>query len=451
MKKHIRGEAIAKGPGLRGNEKMRMILMGVALLVLMAVFVGSQWKRRQRADALSEKIPSGYAPVEERVQVPTIDAAAVEERVQDARPEDRVLMDREGLALLVDVAQRLREPHFEAMGAEELDAERTARLLADPASERTKAFFARGWVENLRTRRFGDDLPPVHQGLILTEDETPVHFAVLELPERGVSMGSFVRLDGLFLKAYNREAEGAWHEGPLLVGPRLVTSYPALGDRSLARPDLSEVVDDRVGGDLSGYVEFGPKWSLLGHAARADLEAIDWEAAPELNKVTLSQILTDGEAWRGKPVRLPTSTLLATTVLKAGENPARLATVTDGWIGNSTWTGETGVIQFFYPGAAGELRRKHLVTGRGFFLKNMAYEPDGGGMRIAPVFVLAELERFIPPKDLTIDQLLVGVSAGTIGLILFFTYLVMRDNRRSSALQEKLVARRRARRAQAAT
>jgi hypothetical protein len=202
---------------------------------------------------------------------------------------------------------------------------------------------------------------------------------------------------------------------------------------------------ENITGMMSGPA-FDAQWMLLSHANSERAAAIDWDSAPELDNAAMVKILVNGAAHRGAPYRIPISRDLGIWTQDPGENPARLETVTTGWIGNFTWTNQAGLIQFVMAGEQPQLQESKLVRGHGFFLKNFAYEPRDGGLRVAPFFVLASIEPYTAVYDPTADYIMYGIGAVTVLLIGSFAAFLLWDRRRSRVLQQELVRRRRERR-----
>jgi hypothetical protein len=127
----------------------------------------------------------------------------------------------------------------------------------------------------------------------------------------------------------------------------------------------------------------------------------------------------------------------------------RIDKLTEGWLGSQGWPG-VHLVFFTSPQPPGDLARKDDVTGRGFFFKVMGYEPAQGGMAVAPFLVLADLQE-VPPADNSTFQALLYFAGGTfLVLLIVIGVMLVRDRRRSSALQAELLLRKRARRAQRA-
>jgi hypothetical protein len=151
----------------------------------------------------------------------------------------------------------------------------------------------------------------------------------------------------------------------------------------------------------------------------------------------------DGAAYRYRPFRIPAGALQAVEVKAAGENPARLEHLTEGWIGDPRW-GQA--FKFIAPFELAGARVEDRVSARGLFLKNVAYEPQQGGQHMAPLFVLTDLRVVDRPSDALFVTVGILIASSTAALALFFAFLVMRDKGKARLLQDRLVARRRARR-----
>ena len=90
------------------------------------------------------------------------------------------------------------------------------------------------------------------------------------------------------------------------------------------------------------------------------------------------------------------------------------------------------------------------VTARGYFLRNHNYEVRNGLPRRCPVFVMADVEPFIPNTDRSVANLMWYMLGGTLLLVGVIYALLMRDRKQSEKLQEELLRRRRERRERAA-
>ena len=422
-----------------GSPRLRTSLwcaIGVALGAGLTAVLRSV----QRAEPGSSAPPSRAAPY-----WPAVDRAKLDALVLDGPGPDRVALEPEALALLLPAARQLGADAGPARGALELGAEALAALEQDPSARRGEPCVARGWIETLREERCGPEGAACFLGRLRLEDRSRAYFLVLE-PPQGTAHGDFARVDGLFMKLFSDEdpdQRGLWIDGPLLVGRRLQGSMPALPElQRLDAPALAALADDDLETGLSGLPSEA-LWTVLSYARRAAPGAVDWAAAPELNRQTLQAVMEGGANHRYDPFRIPSGALQAVSVKDAGENPARLEHLTEGWIGDPRWGQAFKFIApFDLPGA----RVKDRVSGRGLFLKNVAYEPQQGGQHVAPLFVLTDLRVVDRPSDTLFVTIGIVIASSTAALVLFFAFLVMRDKGNARLLQDRLVARRRARR-----
>lgn len=420
---------------------MSALLLVVAIAFVTSLVQKDKYERRQ-----DDSMTPGSPEVVESIVVPRLDPSVLEGRIRDARPEDRVLLDAEAVEGLLTYTQNLSAAHYGALGVRTLDPAATDELLTDPEAHRGDPYRARGYVVDVveRTRPAGGTS---QRGTLRTDDGRYVHFVTSRLPE-GMIADDFVRMDGLFLQLYRRELPEGWQEGPLLVGARMVRSYPRAED--VDRETLLTYLDDLTDDDattvqgLTGEV-YDAQWKLIAYSL-AHGDEVDWESAPVLDNTVMTDVLKNGAAHRGEPFRIPVSKNMGLWTRDPGENPARVDTVTTGWIGNWTWTNHAGVLNFVMPGGFPEVENSELVEGRGYFLKNFAYEPKNGGVRVAPYFVLESLEVFQPQEEFSIDFLLYGMVGITVLLVLLIPFLLIRDRRKSAALQHELLRRRQERR-----
>ena len=446
-------EAAPEGKLLNSGERRKLIFMGVLVLLVVMTFGYVKLQDSKRSEGeLNQIADTEGAAFTEQLVVPTLDKSLLAGKILDAREGDRVLLQRETLDLLIEHTDSFHAGHFSALGVLELDATAQASLAAAPEDHRAEAFLARGWLDDL-DQRVGPEGKPEHHGRLRLEDESFCHFVVGDLPE-GLIIDDFVRLDGLFLKLFRSEGDDGWVEGPLLVGPKLVSSWPRPKEIEKAAlfTKLAQITDDTIDGGLTGLggETFDAQWLLMDSIIRGEDAELDWEGAATLEDGTLVELMTSGHEWRGAPFRIPIARNMDLWTSAAGENPARVDKVTMGWIGSWTWTNnKSAVLHYIMPYDAEHLRGAKLISARGYFIKNFAYETRDGNLRVAPFFVLSHIEEFVPPVDNTIRYIGIGVSslAGAIIILIFFG--LRRDKKRAAAFQADLVRRRRARRERA--
>ncbi len=433
------------------SERNRMVVMVVVLIGLVVAFVATLAQKEKHERAREADLPEERVYTES-VDLPVLDRERIDGKIRDGQAGDRILIETGPSQALFEYVAHFLGPHYRALGLRDLTPAIVEEIIADPEAFRARPYRVRGWVEELYSRQL-DGGEHEHSGWIRLEDRSVVHFLVHDI-DAGIIRDDFVRLDGVFFKLFLDEGESGWEEGPFLIGTRIVRSYDSVEpfDEEGFSHCLAVVEDDsaeNITGMLSGAA-FDAQWMLLDYAAAQAGADTDWESAPELDNAAMVELLVDGTAHRGDPYRIPISRSMGIWTQDPGENPARLEMVTTGWIGNFTWTNQAGLIQFVMAGEQPELEQSELVWGHGFFLKNFAYEPRDGGMRVAPFFVLASLEPHNAPFDPTADYIMYGLVALTVVLIGSFAAFLLWDRRRSRVLQEELVRRRRERRQRSA-
>ncbi len=434
------------------SDKRRLILMSAALVALLVVFVIAQIQSGSGDQAAQDRaqLTTGVLDAAEELEVvvPAFDLERLRGKVSDSRETDRVLREGAGIEELARYVRGFANAQFAALGVRDLDAAALEEVRTDPDAQRAKPFRARGTLLELEARATSEGHEQL-EGALALEDGGTAFFSVRHGADF-FQLGDFVRVDGLFFKLFRDELDsGEWVEGPLLVGDRALRSQPRLGPFSMEhlRATLAEVEDDGTSSMTGLGGEAGlAKWELMRFSARPEAGEIDWDAAPELDSALLARLIREGAEFRGEPLRFPISRMQGMRTATASENPLRLARHTNGWIGNSNWTGGIGVVQFSMLPQERDLAIGAYVTARGFFLKNLAYEDRSGVMRTAPYFVLHGVEPFEMPEDTVMRNIAWFMVALTLSLAALFVVLLTRDRKKSLQFQAELVRRRRARR-----
>jgi len=464
-KKPLFGAPPKKEALLNKTERNRMIFMGVLLLMVTVAFGASLLKKskyeQHENDQLGDRLPT-EEPIEE-IAVRRFDLATIEGDVHDTTPEQRVIIDHEPLAKMLDHTAGYGPGQWKGLQPEELTAEAFAAVLADPDANRAKPFWLRGRLLSYEERPVGERV--AWYGTLETEGGTHCTFMTSSF-DTGL-FGAvdedliYARLEGLFLEIYRREGDDGWLETPLLVGSRLTKSYPRLdgfNDADLIRL-LAAVQDDTTtSGHGMDEVALLAQWLLMDRVAQGWGDQLNWDGpeVKELNNETFNWLTNpeNGDIARGTPIVLPISRNMGSRTENPGENPARLDTITTGWIGNFNWTKKGAVLKFIAPGALPEIAAgdtRQLVRGRGFFLKNLRYQSSQVETRLAPVLVLHSLEVFTPVEDKNVSTVLLFVGGITILLLILIPVLVIRDRKQSEKLHKELVRRKQERRRRTAS
>ena len=450
---------IAKNPpaggmrsGMSMGDKRRLVLMAGAVVVVSGILVSTLRQARKNPRPPPQAVIDESVAQSPALAVPELDIARVNALVRESEPADQVILDSEAADLVLAAARRYTHRHFAELPTRELDRALCTELAAAPAAARGKPFTARGHIVALRERAAAHERQVL--GTLELEDGGTAQFLVLGTPEDASAVGGFVRVDGLFLKVYSTEDEvspGTWSAGPLLIGPSAVRSYPSLGQVTALDRDLFAAIDDAdLAPDpgkeprLVSESPAEPLWELMAYARDLPEGAIEWDKAPALDQRLIDQLLEEPASLRVLPVQIPISRLQDGRVRLAGENPARLERIMQGWIGNVTWK---SVIHFKTPVLRPELQIGDLVTGRGFFLHDFSYESSERGLRVAPVFVLQSLERFVPQPSLVLTRIPWLIAGIALVLAVAFVVLAKLDKRKAAEFHDELVRRRRARRA----
>ncbi len=429
------------------NERNKLIIMIVLLVVVIVAFFTSQLQEKKYEDAERGQVTEEPEPVVS-VAIDPFDVTPLQGKFSDSLEKNRVLLPAELLDPFLEYSVGFGDAHWKALETKDLDEKTLAALENDPSAHRGEPYRVRGYLEDVKSRTRPDGQTE-YKGWVRLLDKQVVHFVLTDFLENAI-LDDFIRLDGLFVKLYRREVhDGTLEEGPLFVGSRAVRSFPpseAYNPNVLASR-LALVRDDTTKRSTGlGAAVFDAQWLLINYATSPEGAEIDWDNALELDNLTMTEVLKKGSEYRGKPFRIPISQNMGIYTESAGENPLRLDQVTTGWIANMTWVNQAKVIRFIMPGAHPELRDAKLVIGRGFFLKNHNYEPRDGGLRQSPYFVLTELEEFIPVENTVARDVLLAVAGFSVLLLIIFPILLLRDKRKSEALQRDLVRRRQERR-----
>jgi hypothetical protein len=461
------------------SEKTKLIAMLVGLLLVVVAYFMSDLQGQKHLDKQGDLI--GQEPgFNVEVVVDALDMSSIVDKILDNRPEDRVLLSSEITKPLTDYVQGKNAGHFHAMGLELLDAEKRQALEEAPSEHRGQAYRTRGKLSEIKSRKRMDGKTE-YRGWLTGEDGSATHFVSMGVPKEITLTGS-MRMDGVFLKLYSAEGhEQEWVNGPLLVCAELVNSFSSLtaddtSPEGLAR-SFARIKDDtaQASTGLDRPVT-DIQWSLMEFAKTEAYQAIDWDNAVELTNDTMSEILTDGSLWRGRsagdpdphqanerrtelpalaadlipiPIRIPISRNMGINTYDPGENPARLDSITEGWIGNMTWTNQAGVVYFVLGEHRPELtdrKQARLIEGRGFFVKNHNYMSKDKGTHTAPFFVMTEMNSYTPGEDNSAENLMWAILIITLVLVVAFPVLLMRDRKKSEELHQDLVRRKQERR-----
>ncbi|MEX1025869.1 MAG: hypothetical protein WD226_12420 [Planctomycetota bacterium] len=451
MRKFKDPAAYAQQTGFTSGEKKRLIGLSVALLLVLLA-IGWGWFKT-RAVTSPGTMPA-EVPLQESIAIPALDTAKLDAQVRDATAEQRVLLDDEALDFLLTHVRRLTPRHYEALGARVLDDELRERLLEEPSAARGTPLTVRGWLHSAEARRRSPTAALEYAGRLVDDDGHVTYFVTDDVPDLMPGV-DFVRLDGRFLGVFSEEdpeAPGRWIEAPLVVGTKLIQSRLASAPvNTLNVAYLQQQIEHdhvtRTESGMPGIATYDQPSDAIWHVmawGRDGADALDWNAAPEIDAETLQAVSETPDRFVGQAFRFPISRLQGVRVRRAPENAPRFEEYTEGWLGNSTWK---NVVHFWSPIPDRELELADYVRAQGVFVRNFAYDSAKHGVRIAPLFVITHLESFEPVSAPIYRNMAIAISVGAILLTLLFIGLVRRDRKRAARSEQELIERRRARRA----
>lgn len=431
-----------------GREKKRLVLLGIAFLLILGAVIAAQIQSRKRETARLEAAAQlGPQALPTEISVPTIDVAGLEAVADDLDPAHRVVLP--GAVLEAGFAQsaQIYDGVYEPLGGRELTAALAAEMVRAPTQFRGQLFRVRCMVEEMREIT-GAEAPEDQRWFLRgkLEDGCDLFFAVKEIVGLAPVPGDFVRVDTLFARAHRAEVQGRWIDAPLLVGPRMLESFQKLAPvKELTPQQFLGVQDDSVARGFEG-LGYQAYWELVSYVKHLEPGQVDWEQVPVLDNSTIMALFANGAEWRGKPVRIPVARMLAVWRQAQPENPLRVEHLVTGWFGRGDWVGQAKVASFVAPYTDVPPSIEKNFTARGYFFKNLGYVPKNGGAAIAPFFVLESMEEFIPPDTAGLRQIGYIVAGSLLVLALGAVIMVRRDRKASEALEAELLRRRRERR-----
>ena len=441
----------APPPGLfSGKERFKLIAMGMGVVLIAVALLFVDGPGRGTGGPSDADVPE--EPPHEIIIAPEIDVDSFASLTRDATDLDRVVLEGDALEQAFTQSSLLRDAVFAPLGGLELDLHTYDELARRPADRRGQLYRVRGRVASVQQLAASNTGNPRNLIRVDLEHGRSAFLAVMLFPEGPPRSGDFLRFDGLFLKLFRDDTEQGWIEGPLLVGPRAISSFARMDPvASLPAGTFDRVRDDNVMDGSSGLppAEF---WSLVSYVQNLTEDSVDWGAAPLLDNELISSIFADGTDWRGKAVRIPVCMVLDLWNQPQKENPLRIEKLATGWLGHQPWVGQAKLVKFVSPFENETVRRRlDQVTARAFFFKNLAYEPKNGGAAIAPFFVVHSMQIVKPVESKGLYHLMWVVGGVFLILVVALVFLLRRDQARSRALQEDLVRRRRMRRARLST
>lgn len=437
-----------RGAGLMAvSERTRIAILGV----LLAGFVYAVFFYQPPTT------PVDVSPViVEKAPIPELDRELLSQ-VRDATRNDRIPVEPEPLAHLLAKSMQVVPAVARALGMPEhplpLDV-----LRGNPDGVRGRYLWYKGSLEWLSDGHPGHPLRgyQVYEARIRTAEGEPILFTFSVPPGEDVTIGSWVRVEGFFLKLRDAHFPVELNQAPLLVGPELLPAYPDWkAVESLDPAVLGRVKDgireNGVDVDLQAaelrldQSQDVPLFHVASYA-RHRLETTTPEeraALPAFDTADQFNAILRGEVERGTAFKL-TGIFCRAHVIEAKANPLGVENWSEVWLYSRGFAYRPFAV--WIPKHVGEWSHTETARCTGYLFKRYVVEGGDGKPHLSPLFVAADLER-VDFNPLARSQG-IGLAIGgvTALVILVFFALARHDRRDAKAHEESLLERRRRRR-----
>ncbi|MBM3973673.1 MAG: hypothetical protein FJ301_06180 [Planctomycetes bacterium] len=420
--------------------------LGGAVVAALAYAI---WAIEHPAAAPTPEAPAAQVPL------PTLDDATLARARDDSR-EQRLVLEPEPLRHLLAKAIDVGPTVAQALGRPDRMTP-VATVRAVPATFRKRWLWYEGQLEQLSGPQDGHPLPgyAIYEATLRLADGEAVLAAFSLPPEAGLAVGSWVRVEGFFLKLRDLTYPTAIDRAPLLIGRSLQRDFADWPAVTQLDPAVLAKVDDSSywPGDLAWHTleedQTEALWHLAAYArdTAATRTLADWRRIGTLNTHEVHEKLIAGQIARGTPLRV-IGTLIKKSVVAAPPNPAGIEAWTVGWVQVREYGG--GVLVPVWAPKRVEWETRAQLEVRGFYYRWQAYETLRNERRRAPLFVAADLDLY----DLVADRTMQTI--GTWLLVTFSAFVALvfwsqrRDAARALAHSRDLDARRRRERQRAA-
>ncbi len=455
---HLRGK-VGRERYSSAGEWTRIAFLGVMLAALwIAVF----------DDPSNDPPPSDLPPlVEVKTPVPALDQDMLKQVADDSRTS-RISVEPAPFLYLVEASLNVVPGVARALGLPTTPVSIPV-LRADPDHYRGRYLWYRGVLEETPYTRPGHPVPgyEIHEARLRTPEGEHVLCCFSLPPDSSLREGSWVRMEGFFLKLRDLHLPVRLDRAPMLVGPEL---FPAFDDwRPVTEIDaklLAQVHDGRlreeIGDDGKTYRVLAedrgdstlpidrsqslPLWHLSSYAieqarGRTYDEA---NAVPRLMTPPQWRELVRGEAAKGTTYSLIGS-LQAARTIEARLNPAGIEYWTEAWIQVRELAGR--ILPIWIPGRIEGWKPGESALLVGHFFKVMKYTSVADAEHVAPLFVAANLIRYQLPDNPFALYYTLPILGLLVGLMAFTIWIIRRDNRNSDIADAERIARRHRRRA----
>jgi hypothetical protein len=443
----------------------RVLALGVALGVVLFVVL---WPVSKPSVKPPPSVTSGRV----QIAVPELDRELLA-TVADATPEQRMMIEPEALSHLLEKSLSVVPTVAEALGRPE-QPQAPSILAAAPERFRGSWQWYRGRLAYVSPGKSGHPVEGyrIFEGFLELEGtEGPGSVVMFRASRLGkdVRVGDWVRIEGFFLKLRDSLVLPEAQRAPLLVGPEIVKDFEPWPRVESLQPDMFagladgifakgegrrarfEIVDEQDARDDLESSQSEPLWYLAAHALQfrggPTDTLLDWREVPAFVKPDQYRALAFGnDVPRGTRFRL-LGTFVMSRWFAAPPNPVGIAYWSTVWVQSADLGGK--LIPIWVPRKIENIEFGATLEVRAYWFKRLLYEAraEGGSLALTPVFVAADLDRFVQlPESSAAIAVKYGFAALVAGVVVLF-YLMARGDRQRTELHEAaLVERRRKRR-----
>lgn len=394
-----------------------------------------------------EQAPAPEAPAA-AIALPQLDDTVLALARDDTR-EHRLVLEPEPLRHLLAKAIDVGPTVAQALGRPERMTP-VAEVRAAPGTFRRRWLWYEGKLEQLSGPQEGHPLPgyAIREATVRLADGEAVIAAFSLPPEAGIAVGSWVRVEGYFLKLRDLTYPAAIDRAPMLVGRSVQPDYADWPPVTRLDATLLAKVDDASfwPGDLAWRTIEEDQTEALWHLAAfardtaSERTLEDWRRIGTLNTHEVHEKLVAGQLARGTPMRV-IGTLIKKTVIAAPPNPAGIEAWTVGWVQVREYGG--GVLVPVWVPKRVELETRAQLEVRGFYYRWQAYETIQNERRRAPLFVAADLDVYDLETGRTMQTIGTWLLAVFSGFVALAFWTQRREARRALEHSRDLDARRR--------
>ncbi|MFO1053483.1 MAG: hypothetical protein U1F36_14820 [Planctomycetota bacterium] len=440
-------------------EWWRIVVLAVLLAACVFAFL---WPSRQK----EQNVPEVAGSRRVQIDVPSLDRELLA-TVKDSTPQDRLVTETEPLNHLLDKSLGVLPTAAEALGRPREPVPLSV-LQGSPQTYRGAWLWYSGRLRYVSEPKTGHPIDGyrIYEGFIETDgvDGGGVVMFRVSRVAPGVTIGDWVRVEGFFMKLRDSRVLPDADHAPLLVGSELMKDFqpwvpvekldPAMFadlhdgrfSKGESRDRRFEVIEE---GDSQADLESSqsePLWYLASYAMHRrggpDDDLPNWRLQPAFVKdEQYRAIAFTDEVPRGSPYRL-LGTFVMSHWFAANPNPIGVSYWSTVWIQSPNLGGK--LLPIWVPRKIEGFEYGDPLEVRAYWFKRHHYELARGGEALTPVFVAADLDRYVTLPESPVVTALKYVFAGLVAVIVGVFYFVSRaDKRRRDEHEERMTKRRR--------